>query len=193
VLDTTADRAAILDWLKSTKRDPSSVLGTAITRAALSCAQVVEPELKSSSDKERETRHVFVMWEYFCFFMHMGGRAAQTVLGDVGASQQFCQKLAGQLVPLAVQTTFMNATPSLKERLETDLWAMLDESEGEYSECKQLYIKGDLVIGEGLFNKLGKRVAEACGNPTNPITIMNATTAAVDCWTKMEMEKLVLF
>jgi hypothetical protein len=133
------------------------------------------------------------MWEYFCFFMHMGGRAAQRALRDTEKSQQFCQRLAGQLVPLVVHSTFTSATPSLKERLENDLWAMLDESEGDYSECKQLHVKGDLVTGDGLFNKLGKRVAEACGSPTNPITIINATTVAVDCWTNVEMEKLVFF
>jgi hypothetical protein len=189
----TDDRAAISEWLKSTKRSPLSILGDAITRAAYTCAGVMESDVNHASDSEKQTKQIVMFWEYFCFFMHMGGRAIQNVLRDVTKSHVLCQRLASEFVPLAVKSMFPQATPSLRETLERDLWAMLEQAEDEYSECKQLYIKDDFLTDEGLFNKLGKRVADACGYPTNIFIYMKAASAAIDCWMKIEMEQLVLY
>lgn len=184
---------AIMSWFHSIMQPPIIQLAQAIAKSAFSCAQQLKVhinEKRFATVKERNDQYVYLVWEYLFFFMHICAMKAQRRLGAERALA-LCDELSPCIVGHTIEMLFGRIAEDAAERVEKDFLEELNRAEALYSECKEIMIRNDLVTDKGVVNLLGLRVAEACGSPSNPITLAVAQGAGVDGWTKMQLGELI--
>lgn len=182
-----------MSWYDSINDPTVAKLTTAIFESAFACGEQLKAHINEGRFPTKEERHEqwgFLVWEYLFFFMHMFGRKAQQRLGVQRASQ-LCNELATCVVSGLTASMFPSSPQEIKEQIQAEFLEQLNQAEGAYSECEELMLPNDPLADKGLVNLLGKRVAEVCGRPHNPITLVRAQGAAVDGWTRIHMGELV--
>ena len=122
--------------------------------------------------------------------MHMANRIA---FGKLGNERRI--KLQDELAPLIIDPTikslFGHWPQKSKERIKSDFCEKLNDTEIEYSDCKELLSKDNPFSDKALFSKLAKNVAELSGHPNNPEMLIQIITLSVNAWKNMKLEELV--
>ena len=181
-----------MGWFNTFKKDKSAIgeLSTAIFKSSLGCAEALKNYLNDSTEKERQEKWVYVLFEFIYFFMHMTNRIAFGKLGDERRI-----KLQGQLAPLIIDSTikslFGHWPQKLKQGIKNEFYEKLNDAEIEYSGCKEFLPKDNPFSDKALFSKLAKNVAELFGHTNNPEMLIQIITQSVDAWKEISLEEFM--
>ena len=181
-----------MGWFNSFKKDKSAIgeLSNVIFKTSIECAEALKNYLNDSTEKERQEKWIYVLFEFIYFFMHMTNRIA---FGNLGDERRI--KLQNELAPIIIDPTiesfFGHWPKKLKEGIESDFYMKLNDAEIEYSDCKQLLPKDNPFSDKALFSKLAKNVAELSGHSHNQEMLIQIITLSVDAWENMRLEELV--
>jgi len=181
-----------MSWFNTFKKNESAIgeLSNVIFKNSLDCVEALKDYLNYSTEKEKQEKWIYVLFEFIYFFMHMTNRIA---FGKLGNKRRI--KLQDELAPLVIDPTikslFDHWPKKLKEGIKSDFYEKLNDAEIEYSDCKELLIKDNPFSDKALFSKLAKNVTELSGHSNNPEMIIQIITLSVDIWKNMKLEKLV--
>jgi len=181
-----------MGWFDSFKKDKSAIgeLSNVIFKTSIECAEALKNYLNFSTEKEKQEKWVYVLFEFIYFFMHMTNRLSFSKLGN---EQRI--KLQGELAPVVIDPTikslFDHWPKNLKEGIKNEFYEKLNDAEIEYSDCKELLSKDNPFSDNALFSKLAKNVAELSGHSNNPEMLIQIITLSVDAWKNMRLEELV--
>ena len=152
-------------WLSTFRRPRSSAVGdlaSRIVQASLSDAEAVKSSIQGTDEKDKTKRWFAVVCEFLYFYMHLTNRFAYRELGH----EQRC-KLQNELYPLIVRPTIETIVghwpQNLKDGIERDFMANLNNSEMEYGECKQLLDRENPLAQDALFSKFAGNICDLLG------------------------------
>jgi hypothetical protein len=183
-----------MGWFNTFKKDKSAIveLSNVIFKSSLDCAEALKNYLNDFTEKERQERWIYILFEFIYFFMHMTNRIAFGKLGNEGRI-----KLQDELAPLiigpTIESLFGHWPRKLKQGIKNDFYEKLNDAEIEYSGCNELLSKDHpFTSDKALFSKLARNVAELSGHSNNPAMLLQIITVSVDAWKNMKLEELVV-
>jgi len=91
-----------MSWFNTFKKDKFAIgeLSNVIFKNSLDCAEALKNYLNDSTEKERQEKWIYVLFEFIYFFMHMTNRIA---FGKLGNERRI--KLQNELAPLIIDPT----------------------------------------------------------------------------------------
>jgi hypothetical protein len=167
---------------------PLQELGRAIVVASARCAEQMQKFIKD--DTEIVYRKLYVHFEFIYFFMHLTNRTAFRVLGHE-RRVRLQQDLGPAMANGTIETYFAHWPEEMKHKMQLEFLQKLNDTEIEYSTCREFYSSESPLSSNTLCTKLGRNVADLAGSLDNPAARLMAMEVAMKAYEGMGLDKLI--
>lgn len=174
---------------------PLEQLGLAIVAASTNCRDKFNSKNRNHL-KDRTRQEILIFREFMYFFIHISLRQASWYLSDSAVC--YIKGYLIQLLSSAVIDSYFVYWPSdLKEKMTSEFYEKVNDTEKEYTVCDKEAISADRVkrskeLASALLRRLGRNISSLIlDNDSNIDMISNVAIFTLREWKKMELPRLI--
>jgi hypothetical protein len=175
---------------------PLADIALAIITAATTCRDATKNLIQAADEKQRIEREVYIFYEFVYFFMHMTMRHAFPALTSARLAE--LQEYLGSIIPsVAIDSYFAHWPEDRKERMRSQFFDKLNETEMEYTESTRFDspLEGADRISaklQALFMKLASNVANWAVDDDKAVSVLlPVNKVALGEWKSMHLDDLI--
>ena len=164
-------RKIIKDTEKRTA--PIHALSKAILEGSLSMANSLRPSMAFQTKEENEKNWVYVLFEFQYLLFHLVSRLAAIEVGPEKRSA-LLEDIGPLVIEPTIKSVFGHWPDDLRNKIKSEYYENLANSEYEYGTCKQLLNDESVEnMNDTVIWRFGKNVAQVMGNEHNPGLIID--------------------
>jgi hypothetical protein len=173
------------------KTEPIYALSKAILEGSLSMANSLRPSMNFKTQEEDEKNWVYVLFEFQYLLLHLVSRFSVIQVGPEKRSD-LLEDIGPLVIEPNIEAIFGHWPDDLKNKIESEYYENLAESEFEYGSCKTVMSDKDVEnMNDIVMHRFGKNVARVMGAEHNLGLILDIQHTLIKGIENIHLKKLL--